>query len=86
MKNRITSAETAAQQSDAAEVPTSSQPCSNTFVIGSQSRVSSLSEMKKIWLSDEYLKKRSQSYKAMREIICQKGNIDKFKAFLKNDS
>ena len=37
MKNRITSAGTDAQQSDAAEVPTSSQPCSNTFVIGSQS-------------------------------------------------
>jgi len=34
MKNRITSAETAAQQSDAAEVPMSSQPCSNTFVSG----------------------------------------------------
>lgn len=37
MKNRTTSAGTDAQQSDAAEVPTSSQPCSNTFVIGSQS-------------------------------------------------
>jgi len=39
MKNRITFAGTDAQQSDAAEVPTSSQPCSNTFVIGSQSLV-----------------------------------------------
>jgi len=37
MKNRITSAGTDAHQSDAAEVPMSSQPCSNTFVIGSQS-------------------------------------------------
>jgi len=35
MKNRITSAGTDAQQSDAAEVPTSCQPCSNTFVVRS---------------------------------------------------
>lgn len=44
MKNRITSAGTDAQQSDAAEVPTSSQPCSNTFVIGSQSPPMSLND------------------------------------------
>ena len=35
MSNIITSAGTEAQQSDAAEVSTSSQPCSNTFVSGS---------------------------------------------------
>ena len=58
----------------------------NTHVVCSQSRVSSLSDMKKVWLSDEYLKKRFQSYKAMRKIICQKINIDKFKVFLKADS
>ncbi len=50
MKNRITSAETAAQQSDAAEVPTSSQPCSNTFVIGSQCPVSTKITLDKIEL------------------------------------
>jgi len=83
MKNRITSAETAAQQSDTAEETMSSQPCSNTFVIGSQGRVSSLSKMKKIWLSDEYLKKRSQSYEAMRQMICQETYINKFNEFLK---
>jgi len=39
-----------------------SPTCTKPLVVCSQSRVSKLSDMKKIWLSDEYLKKRKQSY------------------------
>ena len=71
------------EQKDETQLP-SSPNNGNTHVIGSQSHVRNLYGMP--YLDEEYLKKRSQSYKAMREIICQKINIDKFKTFLKDDS
>lgn len=37
----------------------------NALVVGSQSLMSDLSEMSKIWLSPEYLEKRKQSYDAL---------------------
>ncbi len=44
-------------------------------VVGSQSRVVSLKKMSKIWLSQEYMDKRKQSYDKMFKTLVQGGPL-----------